>query len=211
MLNSLFSPDIIFWIPAIAISLTVHEFSHGYVAYLLGDDTARNMGRLTLNPLKHLDPVGFISLLIFRFGWAKPVPINQRNFRSTDEKTGVLLTALAGPMSNIIFCFICVGLLVLIPIRMLYSLSWIYRLLNYMILINASLAFFNLIPVPPLDGSKILFGLLPYRMYNVLNMIERYGFVILLLLLVSHIPEMIITPLSIGLINSFVKFFALFT
>jgi len=211
LLNSLFSPDIIFWIPAIAISLTVHEFSHGYVAYLLGDDTARNMGRLTLNPLKHLDPVGFISLLIFRFGWAKPVPINQRNFRSTDEKTGVLLTALAGPMSNIIFCFICVGLLVLIPIRMLYSLSWIYRLLNYMILINASLAFFNLIPVPPLDGSKILFGLLPYRMYNVLNMIERYGFVILLLLLVSHIPEMIITPLSIGLINSFVKFFALFT
>lgn len=210
MFNSLLSPDIIFWVPAIAISLTIHEFSHGYVAYLLGDNTARNMGRLTLNPLKHLDPIGFISLLLFHFGWARPVPVNPRNFRSIDEKTGTLLTALAGPMSNIILCFVCVGLLVLIPAKFLYTFSWFYRLLNYLILINASLAFFNLIPVPPLDGSKILFGLLPNRMYYALQTIEQYGFIILLLLLVARVPETIISPLSMGLINSFVKFFALF-
>jgi Zn-dependent protease len=210
LLSSLFSPDIIFWIPAIAISLTIHEFSHGYAAYLLGDDTARAMGRLTLNPLRHLDPVGFLSLLFFHFGWAKPVPVNPRNFRSTDEKTGMLLTAVAGPLSNILFCFVCVGAMILLPVKLLYSVPWVYRLLDYMILINASLAFFNLIPVPPLDGSKVLFGLLPYRFYYAMQAVEQYGFIILLFLLVSRIPAMIISPLANGLISSFFKFFALF-
>ena len=200
----------LFRLPAIVISLSVHECCHAGSAYLLGDPTARNMGRLSLNPFRHLDPIGFLCLMFFRFGWAKPVPINPYNFRSVDEKTGMLLTALAGPMSNILLCFICIGLFSLTPRRAPVPIQWYFDFLNYMIIINASLAFFNLIPVPPLDGSKILFGLLPDRMYSAAQVLEQYGFYILLLLLFTSIPQAIIGPLTIGLISGFLKFFQLF-
>ena len=202
--------NLLFRLPAIVISLTVHEFCHGYSAYLLGDNTARNMGRLTLNPIHHLDPIGFLCLAFSFFGWAKPVPVNPYNFKAVDEKTGMLLTALAGPASNIFLCFLSVGCIILIPAKILYSFSWFAIFFNYMIWINASLAFFNLIPVPPLDGSKILFGLLPYRMYSVAQVLEQYGFFFLLILIMSNIPAMIIGPLSNGLITGFQKFFLLF-
>ena len=202
--------DLLFRLPAIVVSLSFHEFSHGYSAYLLGDNTARNMGRLSVNPLRHLDPFGFISLLLFGFGWAKPVPVNPYAFRSVDGKTGMLLTAMAGPMSNILLCFICVGALSLIPLRVLYAASWFYGFLTYMIWINASLAFFNLIPVPPLDGSKILFGLFPDRLYYAVSVLDRFGFLFLMLLLMSGFPGLILEPLSRGLIASFYQFFRLF-
>jgi len=203
--------DLLYRVPAIVLALTVHEFSHAYAAYLMGDNTARNMGRLTLNPLKHLDPIGFLCLLVAHFGWAKPVPVNPYNFEATDAKTGMLLTALAGPMSNILFCFISFGLISLIPTRILFSLPWVYGFLTYFGSINAALAFFNLIPVPPLDGSKVLFGFLPDRMYYAAQTLERYGFVFLMLLVMSNIPAMIINPLSRGLISSFLQFFGLFS
>ena len=200
----------LFRIPAIVLSLSVHEFSHAFSAYQLGDNTAKNMGRLTLNPIRHLDPVGFICLCFMNFGWAKPVPVNPYAFRSVDEKTGMLLTALAGPMSNILLSFISVGFLVLLPSRLLYASYWLRTFINYMVWINASLAFFNLIPVPPLDGSKILFGILPDRWYHASQILEQYGFVFLMILLVGRIPEMILGPLSSGLISGFAWFFELF-
>ena len=210
MFNNIFSPDILYWIPAIVISLTVHEFCHAYAAFLIGDPTARNLGRLSLNPLKHLDPVGFICLLLFHFGWAKPVPVNPYNFRAVDYKTGMLLTALAGPMSNILLCFISVGLLCLTPSGIYRSAPWVLGLYNYLMMINASLAFFNLIPVPPLDGSKILSGILPDRMSYAIQMMEQYGYIFLAILLFSSLPSMIITPLTRGLITAFLNFFQLF-
>ena len=204
-----FSPtELLISLPAIVIALTFHEFSHAYSAYLLGDNTARNMGRLSLNPMHHLDPIGFLCLMFFRFGWAKPVPVNPYNFRSVDEKTGMLLTAFAGPASNIILCFLSVGLIYLLPMRLFPV--WVYSLLNYLVWINASLAFFNLIPVPPLDGSKILFGLLPYRMYSGLMVLEQYSSILLLILIISNIPSMVISPLSSGLVRSFQRFFMIF-
>ena len=196
--------------PAVIIALTVHEFSHGLCAFYLGDTTARNLGRLTLNPLKHLDPVGFLCLLIAGFGWAKPVPVNIYNFRSVDRKTGMVLTALAGPMSNILLCFVCVGLLTFMPARLLSSFSWLHIFLIHMILINAGLAFFNLIPVPPLDGSKILFGILPDRLYYASQYLDQYGFIFLILLIALRVPDLILGPLRNGLITSFEKFFRLF-
>lgn len=208
--------DLLFRLPAVVVALTFHEFCHGFSAYKLGDDTARNMGRLSLNPLRHLDPIGFLCLTFFRFGWAKPVQVNPNNFRSVDRKTGMLLTALAGPMSNIILCFICVGIFSLIPIKVFNALprflaAWLFGFLQYLIVINASLAFFNLIPVPPLDGSKILFWLLPNRMYYITQTLEQYGFIIIMLLIVSNIPEMILGPLTSGLVSSFYQFFHLFS
>ena len=199
-----------FRIPAIVISLTAHEFSHAFSAYQLGDNTARNMGRMTLNPVRHLDPIGFLCLCIMDFGWAKPVPVNPYRFRFVDGKTGMLLTALAGPMSNILLCFICVGFLTFLPARLLFSFSWLYVFLTYMVWINASLAFFNLIPVPPLDGSKILFGILPDSMDRFSYILDQYGFIFLIILLAGRIPDMILGPLCGGLINTFVRFFGLF-
>ena len=177
---------------------------------MLGDTSARNAGRLSLNPLRHLDPIGLVCLVLFSFGWAKPVPVNPYGFRSVDGKTGIFLTALAGPMSNIVMCFLCVGLISFLPVRVLYSFTWLYGFLNYMVWINASLAFFNLLPVPPLDGSKVLFGILPGRMYHILRTMEQYGFILLTLLLIARIPERVIGPLSRGLVSSFVQFYGLF-
>ncbi len=209
MINFSFS-DLLFILPAIIISLSFHEFSHAFSAYQLGDSTAKNAGRLSLNPLRHIDPIGLLALMFFRFGWAKPVPVNPYQFRNVDEKTGMLLTALAGPMSNVLLCFIGVGVFTFIPDYFLYTMPWLYRFLVYFCSINASLAFFNLIPVPPLDGSKILFGLLPDRFYHGAQIVEQYGFVILLLLIFGNVPSRIIGPLSNGLVNSFVKLFGLF-
>ena len=195
-------------LPAIVLALSVHEFSHALSAYALGDPTAKNLGRLTLNPLKHLDPFGFVCLVLANFGWAKPVPINQYNFRSVDANTGIVLTALAGPVSNIIFCFISVGLLFIIPARLLYSSAALYMFLQVLIIINASLAFFNLLPVPPLDGSKILFGMLPGRYYYLSRYLDRYGFIILMILIMTDALGMILGPLTSGLITLFYRFFS---
>lgn len=166
------------------LSLSIHEVSHGYAAHLLGDDTAKSMGRLSLNPRAHLDPIGAICLFLFNFGWANPVPVNPRNFDKVSMKKGMVITSLAGPVSNILTAFVCMFLMKLL--RYAGGGIWVYpvyTVLTVMIGMNLSLAVFNFIPVPPLDGYKILSAVLPPRYYFKLMEYERYGFIILLLII----------------------------
>ncbi len=172
----------LFSIPCILIALTVHEVAHGWMAYKLGDPTAKAMGRLTLNPLKHLDPIGTICMLLFRFGWAKPVPIDSRYFKK--PKRDVALTALAGPVSNILMAF-C-GILIASVLAAIFNKTGVHSsiggwiqwasisLLQYFYSLNLCLAVFNFLPVPPLDGSRIFLVFLPQKYYFGIMRYERY-------------------------------------
>jgi len=150
--------EMLYWVPGIIISLTVHEYSHAAVANFRGDDTAKRMGRLTLNPLVHLDPIGFIMLLIAHFGWAKPVPVNPYNL--TNPKKDMIWVSLAGPASNMILAFI-IAILIQISAILSAPFGSFYIVLMNTFYINLILAIFNLIPIQPLDGSKVVLGLLP--------------------------------------------------
>jgi len=172
-------------LPAFIVGLTFHEYAHGLAAYKLGDKTAYYQGRLTLNPLPHLDPVGFLMLVFFRFGWAKPVPVNPYNFQG-DVKKSMMLVSLAGPATNFLLALISAPLLGLAMARMPFERDIIVGMLQNMLLINLFLGVFNLLPVPPLDGSKILAGIIPGRQ-NWLYQLEQYGMIILLLLLFTGI------------------------
>lgn len=203
--------DLLFVIPCVLFALTVHEVSHGYMAYRLGDPTARNMGRLTLNPLKHLDPVGALCMVLFHFGWARPVPINARYFKKPRRDTA--LTAAAGPISNFIMAFL--GLLVqeillAVFIRHPASSQFVYNLqyaaltlFSYFHVLNLSLGLFNLIPVPPLDGSRIFLTFLPAKYYFGIMQYERYiqlGLMVLLWLgLLSRPLSFLVSALSGGM------------
>ncbi|MEG1985114.1 MAG: site-2 protease family protein, partial [Oscillospiraceae bacterium] len=161
------------------LAIPVHESAHAYVSYRLGDPTAKNMGRLTLNPLKHFDLMGCISMLVVGIGWAKPVPIDPRYYK--DPKKGMALSALAGPVSNLLMAF--VGMIFYkISFYSYYASSesqvlyYVTLILQTMVLINISLAIFNMMPVPPFDGSRILGVILPERMYFGIMKYERYIF-----------------------------------
>ncbi|MCX6844058.1 MAG: site-2 protease family protein [candidate division WOR-3 bacterium] len=162
--------------PAILFGLTIHEFSHGYVAWRLGDPTAKMMGRLTLNPLKHLDPIGTIALFIFRFGWAKPVPIDPRNFRHPTRDMAI--SSLAGPAANLLTAIVAGLILRLLDV--FHVGGFALMLTYYFVLFNLILCFFNLIPIPPLDGSRLLYHLLPPNLAAGYARLERYGFIILI-------------------------------
>ena len=174
--------EFLYSIPCILIALTVHEVAHGWMAYKLGDPTAKTMGRLTLNPLKHLDPIGALCMLFFHFGWAKPVPIDSRYFKK--PKRDVALTALAGPVSNILMAF-C-GILLFSILRTVFVQvgaassfgatiqQLVLYLLFYFYSLNLSLAVFNFLPVPPLDGSRIFLVFLPQKYYFGIMQYERY-------------------------------------
>jgi Zn-dependent protease len=168
--------SIILSAPAILFGLTIHEFSHGYVAWRLGDPTAKMAGRLTLNPLKHLDPIGTIALFIFRFGWAKPVPIDPRNFRHPTRDMAI--SSLAGPAANLLTA--AVTGLILRMLILFHVGGFIAILTSYFVLFNLILCFFNLIPIPPLDGSRLLYHLLPPNLAAGYARLERYGFLILI-------------------------------
>ncbi|MBN2466495.1 site-2 protease family protein [candidate division WOR-3 bacterium] len=162
--------------PAILFGLTIHEFSHGWVAWQLGDPTAKMMGRLTLNPLKHLDPIGTIALFLFRFGWAKPVPIDPRNFRHPTRDMAI--SSLAGPGANLATA--AVAGIILRVFYLFHIGGFVTILLSYFVLFNLILCFFNLIPIPPLDGSRLVLHLLPPRLAASYARLERYGFMILI-------------------------------
>lgn len=150
---------IIYYLPAVIIALSVHEFAHAYISYKLGDQLPKREGRLTLNPFKHIDIIGFITLLLVGFGWAKPVRINPRAYQ--DERMGIICTSLAGPLSNFIVAFLLI-LFKAINLKFHVMLpDYVWVLLNVTIAINLGLGIFNLIPLPPLDGSKVLLAFLP--------------------------------------------------
>lgn len=180
-----FSPllDILrYAIPAL-ICITLHELSHGLVAYRLGDPTAKNAGRLTLNPIKHLDIFGFAMLVIAHVGWAKPVPVNMYNFEN--PKRGMAITALAGPVSNVVITAVCMllyGFFLPFVLQAGDTAISIFELLYYTAYLSLGLALFNLLPIPPLDGSKVLFALIPDESYQKLMQYERYGMILLILL-----------------------------
>ncbi|MBT3229238.1 MAG: site-2 protease family protein [Candidatus Marinimicrobia bacterium] len=166
-------------VPAILIALTFHEFAHGYVAYRFGDPTAKNHGRLTLNPLAHLDPMGTIMIFLIHFGWAKPVPVDPRYLGN--PKRDMMWIAAAGPLMNMVLALIS-GILirVFLATDLVYSdpnggVGVLFQMLRYSLYINLALAFFNLLPIPPLDGSKILAGFLPHKYTPTLYLIESKG------------------------------------
>ena len=173
-------------IPAL-ICITVHEFSHGLAAFFLGDKTAKNEGRLSLNPLKHLDLVGLVSMLFFHVGWAKPVPVNMYRFKN--PKLGMAITAFAGPLSNVVLAGVMLLLFgfLYIPLCSFELGVYILSMLQLTAYISLGLAVFNLIPVPPLDGSKILLSCLSDENYEKLMRYERYGSLVLILILVSGV------------------------
>lgn len=196
-----FITDLIILAPPLLLALTFHEFAHGYIASRLGDPTARDAGRLTLNPLKHLDPLGTLAFFIIKFGWAKPVPVNPGYFKN--PKKDMLWVALAGPVTNLMLAvasalatkgiwlvanilpYSTVAEAILVPLNgMLIASVWI----------NLVLCIFNFLPIPPLDGSRILMGLLPNDLALSYLRIERYGFLIIMVLAFSGLLSKVIVP-----------------
>ena len=186
--------SMIYRIPALLFAISIHEYAHAQCADSMGDPTARYMGRLTFNPMAHLDPIGAILLVVAGFGWAKGVPINVNNFRNRRE--GILKVSFAGPAANLFLCFLAALMMALLG-RMGMLSDGLYKFLFWMQLYNVWFAFFNLIPVPPLDGSRILSELLPAKQSWQFNeIVDRYGFYILIALVFTGITSMIINPLA---------------
>ncbi len=191
-----FMQQLIIQAPPLLFALTVHELAHGYVAYRLGDPTAKNEGRLTLNPLKHLDPWGVLAFIIMKIGWAKPIPVNPRYFKNPQKD--MLLVALAGPGSNVLLAIASAALahlLVALYFLPFFILQPLVSMLAASVWINIMLAVFNCLPIPPLDGSKVLMSLLPMRAARGYAKLEPFGFLLLLGLFYTGIISWIIMPI----------------
>jgi Zn-dependent protease len=199
-----FLENAIYLVPTALLSLTFHEFSHGWVAYKLGDPTAKEAGRLSLNPLVHLDPLGTIAMLLLRFGWAKPVPVNSMYFKN--RKRDMAITAAAGPISNLLLAFICLFFfyttVFILPTGKLNTMLQKFSII--MVSLNVGLAVFNLLPISPLDGSKILYAVLPNSTYFKIMRYEKYFMPVLFILLwtgllsgpISWLRDLVITGME---------------
>ncbi len=186
--------SVLYRIPALLIAITIHEYAHAQTADAMGDPTPRYMGRLTFNPLAHMDILGALMLAIAGFGWAKPVAINPNNFRK--RKEGMIKVALAGPAANLFLCFLAALIMVLMSKLQILTMG-VNTFLFWTQLYNVWFAFFNLLPIPPLDGSRILCEILPpAKAYKFENFIGRYGFFILIALVFSGAVSYIISPFA---------------
>ena len=203
---SLFSREgllgLIVSIPGLLLAISLHEFAHGYAAYLMGDPTAKYSGRLSLNPLHHLDLMGAICMLLFRFGWAKPVPIDSRYFKN--RRAGIITVSLAGPFANFILGFIfCFGYYAIVRFATPELVIWQFlsQICLYGIFMNVGLMIFNLIPIPPLDGSKILMEFLPARIKYRIYSYERYFSLILIIIVYAGVMSPVLGILRGYVIN----------
>lgn len=202
----------LYTLPALLFCLSVHEFAHAYTAYKLGDRTQKAMGRLTLNPFSHIDIAGFICIALFGFGWGKPVMIDDRNFKN--KAAGNALTAFAGPCSNIIMAILFTIILkillitgVILPAINSVVGSIILNMLILTIQFNVVFAIFNLIPIPPFDGYRILYFFLPAKGRENMYKIEQYSFIIVLVILVTGIGSKLVSPIVnfvLGLLSKFI-------
>ena len=193
-------PTIIANIPALMIGFAFHEFAHAWVADRLGDPTPRSQGRLTLNPIAHLDLFGTLMALLYRFGWAKPVMTNPQYYRG-DKKRGHLLVALAGPIMNLLMAFV-VLFFWLLTMHWFHGSMWsmyIGRVFEATVFMNLGLGLFNLLPIPPLDGVALLVWLLPDRFAPQLHVFEQYGMIILIILLFTDILGNVLYPTMNGI------------
>ncbi|PLX99347.1 MAG: site-2 protease family protein [Desulfuromonas sp.] len=206
-MESILSKISIMLVPAL-LAVTVHEVSHGYIADKLGDPTARLLGRLTFNPIKHLDPIGTLAVLFFGFGWAKPVPVNFGNMQQ--PKKGMIAVALAGPASNLflagLFALLLHGLALIPEDRVSTQMTMIVEPISLMagfgLYINIILAVFNMIPIPPLDGGMVLSGLLPPKQAAFLSKIEPFGFIVLLIVIFyTNIWSAVLGPIIFAIVG----------
>lgn len=200
---------LLYSIPAVLLALSIHEYAHAYAAYKCGDPTARNLGRMTLDPVKHLDPIGTICLLLFRFGWAKPVPVNSRNFKH--PKKDNVLVSLSGIIANFIMSFIAFAIFFLVYYKLGFSNEIFANIMMPIVILNITLGIFNLLPIPPLDGFQVLNSFLPHKASGVINVLYRYGFIILLILILTNVTSMILGTFTNWLIyDVYAPFFGLF-
>ena len=186
--------DLIAGIPGLIIAMVIHEYAHARVAVALGDRTPLLMGRLTLNPAAHIDPIGLIMLFLVRFGWAKPVIIDPRNFKK--PRRDDILVSLAGPFANLVTAFLALVALLVIKSTMGHLSVGVYQVFQLIIIYNINFAIFNMIPLPPLDGSHVLVQLLPPKMAYAYARLERYSFLILIVLIMTPVLSMIFIPLQ---------------
>ena len=181
-------------IPGLIIAMVIHEYAHARMAVTLGDFTPRLMGRLTLDPRAHIDPIGLLMLFLVRFGWAKPVIINPNNFKQ--PRRDDILVSIAGPMANLITAFVFLFLLVLYTQVLGYPTTGTLLVVRLIIIYNINFAILNMIPIPPLDGSHILRELLPSRLAYQFDRLERYSFIILIAFLMTPVLDWIFVPLQ---------------
>ncbi len=196
----------LYTLPALLISLSIHEYAHAWTAYKLGDVTQKIRGRLSLDPFKHIDPFGFLCIALFGVGWGKPVMIDDRNFKNRAK--GTMLTALAGPISNLLLAIlltVILKLLIMIGAINVMSAtnvgSIILSMFFYTIQFNVVFGVFNLIPLPPLDGAKVLEYFLPYKLKGIMYTLERYSFIIILVIFCTNITSYIINPAYKAILN----------
>lgn len=193
--------EIIAGLPGLIIAMTIHEYSHARVAYALGDYTPRLQGRLTLNPTAHVDPIGLLMLFIVHFGWAKPVQINPMNF--SNPRRDDILVSLAGPASNLIVAFIALIILVLMAKIDFPFTEGVLMVFKLIIIYNINFAIFNMLPIPPLDGSHILRNLLPYELARGYEQLERYSFIFLIIIIATPVLSYVFIPLQRFILDIF--------
>jgi len=199
---------VLYSLPAVLLALSIHELAHAYAAYKCGDPTAKNLGRLTLDPSKHLDLIGTICLIFFRFGWAKPVPINPRNFKH--PKRDNIIVSLSGIIANFILSFAAFGIMVL-TVDVLGITNAIYvNIIYYIVVINITLGIFNVLPMPPPDGFQLVSSLFIKKASPVVVALNRYGFIILLILLISGVLSSILGGFTNWLLSVYANFYGLF-
>ncbi len=188
-------------IPGLIIAMVIHEYAHARVAVAMGDFTPKIMGRLTLNPTAHIDPLGLLMLFLVRFGWAKPVMINPNNFK--DPKKGDILVSLAGPAANLITAFVALVVWVMLNKAGAANSVGVFYVIQLIIIYNINFAIFNMIPLPPLDGSHVLKQLLPYDLAYKYASLERYSFFILIILIMTPALSLIFIPAQRAIFDLF--------